>query len=91
MHLTLDTIGDVIFQKRETLKNLKEEREDLINKLCGNQRNINDFTSKIGQLEVEHKKLSEITYGQKNQVGCDATTLSPDSRTLGKTQEVRRD
>ena len=57
MQTTIDTLGDVIFEKREILKKLNEEREQLLKKLCGKQSSINLMEVLISQLSVERQSI----------------------------------
>lgn len=76
MRSTIETVQDAIFDKKEILKKLICERDELLNRICSNQDQIKNFKNKIEALEVDLKSLSAIeengrkvgNYGAQN--GC---------------------
>lgn len=57
MQSIIETVSDAIFAKRELLKTLNEEREEILAKLCSKQQVINQNQAKVESLDRELKAL----------------------------------
>lgn len=57
MQSIIETVSDAIFAKRELLKTLNEEKEEILSQLCSKQQVINQNQAKIESLERELKAL----------------------------------
>lgn len=65
---TIDTINDVILDKKQILNKLICEKEEIIGKLCEKHEMIKNFKWKIEKLEADVKSLYAIE-ANKRQVG----------------------
>lgn len=76
----IDTINDTLFKHRETLKNLNEEQEELLLKLCSKRQTIGQIKDKVGKLEAELKALYNSTYGAGDRIGSEKLSASVSER-----------
>lgn len=64
MQTAIEAVADSLFEKRELLKSMKSEREELINKLSDKQNSIKNIEGLVFRLEHDLSKMHE---GQKKE------------------------
>jgi hypothetical protein len=88
MQTAIDTIRDVLFEKKEQLKISLEKEEGLVNHLCSQHRESSNLKDKIDRLEADLKRMyhqSPVDHGEKL-----ANTSSVSERPMGYGANIRQ-